>query len=201
MSKNEEKYGNKKNELVRIAEKLFVEKGYEETSVDDILKASGLSKGGFYHYFKSKDHVLEESINNLTDKLVRELELIAEDEKLNASDKMNLFMEKKSKFQASNRKYAKYLSMLMKSDFTLYKYYVTVAQKFVKPFGSIIEQGVKEGIYDVKHPYETADILLRAVTSLPQSTFYSLYNEDKTKHLNYSESIKSVIERTLGIKN
>lgn len=193
------KHSDKKNELIKIAERLFIEKGYEETSVDDILKASGLSKGGFYHYFKSKDEVLTESMNNIIEKLLEQLEPIVDDNDLNALKKLKLFLEKKSEFQNSNREYAKYLSMLVRSDFTLYKYYVTAAHKYVEPLGRIIEQGVNEGTFSVKFPYETADILLRTVVSLPQSVFYHDYINDEIKHNNYSVSINDVFVKTLGI--
>jgi AcrR family transcriptional regulator len=193
------KRSDKKNELIRISERLFIEKGYEETSVDDILNASGLSKGGFYHYFKSKDEVLTESINNIIEKLLELLEPVVEDKDLNALEKLKLFLKKKSELQNSNREYAKYLSMLLKSDFTLYKYYVTVAHKFVSPLGRIIEQGVNEGIFSVKFPYETADILLRTVVSLPQSIFYNDYINDEIKHSNYTISINDMFVKALGL--
>ena len=45
--------------ILDTAEALFFERGYEETSVQDILDAMGLSKGGFYHHFESKMAVLE----------------------------------------------------------------------------------------------------------------------------------------------
>ena len=37
--------------IVETAAQLFVEKGYEQTSIQDILDVSGLSKGGLYHHF------------------------------------------------------------------------------------------------------------------------------------------------------
>jgi len=43
MAKTAKNHTTKKNELVELAEKLFLEKGYEETSIDDILDASGLT--------------------------------------------------------------------------------------------------------------------------------------------------------------
>lgn len=48
----------KRQELLDTAEKLFCQKGYEATSVQDILDALHLSKGGFYHHFASKEEVL-----------------------------------------------------------------------------------------------------------------------------------------------
>lgn len=44
--------------IARAAAKLFNEKGYLETSMDDISTAAQLSKGGIYHYFSSKNEIL-----------------------------------------------------------------------------------------------------------------------------------------------
>lgn len=52
------KGSEKRQGLLDAAEKLFCQQGYEKTSVQDILDATGLSKGGFYHHFASKDEVM-----------------------------------------------------------------------------------------------------------------------------------------------
>lgn len=52
------KGSEKRQELLDAAEKLFCQQGYEKTSVQDILDAIGLSKGGFYHHFASKEEVM-----------------------------------------------------------------------------------------------------------------------------------------------
>ena len=49
----------RREELLATAERLFCTKGYEKTSVQDILDEIGFSKGGFYHHFDSKLAVLE----------------------------------------------------------------------------------------------------------------------------------------------
>ncbi len=49
---------NTKARLAESAWKLFYEKGYENTTIEDIVDDSGTSKGSFYHYFKGKDDLL-----------------------------------------------------------------------------------------------------------------------------------------------
>ena len=49
---------NTKGKIISAAWKLFYEQGYENTTVEDILDASGTSKGTFYHYFEGKDALL-----------------------------------------------------------------------------------------------------------------------------------------------
>ena len=51
----------KKRQLViETALRMFTEKGFENVSVDDIIAATGTSKGTFYHYFNSKDEIVAE---------------------------------------------------------------------------------------------------------------------------------------------
>ena len=199
MVKTARRRASKKREIVAIVEELFLEKGYEETTIDDILEKTGLSKGGFYHYFNSKEEVLSESINTLVQDVLIALESIISDDRLNALEKLKLFMKKKAEFQQPKKRFAKYLSRLMSSDLALYKYYLALAKGFAEPLAKIIEQGKEEGIFSVPYPRETADILLSAVTSFPQSAFLGEYIQEEVKHRSYSISLKHTIARTLGI--
>ena len=52
------KVGNTKSKIVSSAWNLFYVNGYENTTIDDIVEASGTSKGSFYHYFSGKDELL-----------------------------------------------------------------------------------------------------------------------------------------------
>ena len=52
----------RRGQLLDMAEKLFFEQGYDRTSIQDILDALRLSKGGFYHYFDAKETVLREIV-------------------------------------------------------------------------------------------------------------------------------------------
>lgn len=47
-----------KREIIRMAVKLFEEKGYHGCSVQDIVEPLGLTKGAFYYYFKGKEELL-----------------------------------------------------------------------------------------------------------------------------------------------
>lgn len=58
----------RKLELVQIAYRMFLTKGYENTSVDEIIDEAGIAKGTFYYYFESKELLLEEVINMMISK-------------------------------------------------------------------------------------------------------------------------------------
>ncbi|MCR8631432.1 FAD-dependent oxidoreductase [Paenibacillus radicis (ex Xue et al. 2023)] len=50
----------KREYMIEVALQLFMARGYEQVSVDDIISATNTSKGTFYHYFKGKDEILRE---------------------------------------------------------------------------------------------------------------------------------------------
>ena len=56
-----------KDRLVMTAMRLFAEKGYESTSVADILKAAGANSGSLYHFFPTKQDLLLEVLRRYRD--------------------------------------------------------------------------------------------------------------------------------------
>ena len=47
-----------RNKIIKISRRLFLEQGYENTTVRQILKQAGLSTGSLYHFFKNKEEIL-----------------------------------------------------------------------------------------------------------------------------------------------
>lgn len=77
---------NTKDKIVNAAWELFHEKGYEETTVEDIIVAAKSSKGSFYYYFDRKDALLD-TLSTLLDHEYEKLEKKM-DPKLNSYDKL-----------------------------------------------------------------------------------------------------------------
>src|SRR4030042_3336436 len=57
-----QRVGNTEERILKQAMKLFLEKGYHGTSIDDITQAAGLTKGALYWHFRSKEDLLERII-------------------------------------------------------------------------------------------------------------------------------------------
>jgi AcrR family transcriptional regulator len=64
--------------LLSVATCLFAEKGFEGTSVQEIVTAAGVTKGAMYHYFASKDELLFEIYHRLLAMQMKRLEQLAE---------------------------------------------------------------------------------------------------------------------------
>ena len=63
-----------KSRIIKSAWNLFYKKGYDKTTVEDIINASKTSKGTFYHYFKGKEALLN-TLSYLLDEKHEELSL------------------------------------------------------------------------------------------------------------------------------
>lgn len=64
--------------LVEVALQLFAEKGFEGTSVQDVVTAAGVTKGAMYHYFGSKDDLLAEIYARVLREQLERLEQFAQ---------------------------------------------------------------------------------------------------------------------------
>lgn len=57
----------RKQELLQIAYRMFISRGYDNTSVEDIIEEAGIAKGTYYYHFESKEQTLEEVIGMMID--------------------------------------------------------------------------------------------------------------------------------------
>ncbi len=80
----------RKQKILSAAAEVFGEKGYSETTIDDIGKRSGISKGGIYTYFASKEAIFLEIAEQ---RFVIRSEMIHNlDKSLTVSEQLNCYM-------------------------------------------------------------------------------------------------------------
>lgn len=79
----------RRQELIGIALKQFLENGYEETSVRSILKEADGEIGMFYHYFKSKNEIYEAALENYNEKYIANFTEIVNSTGLSFKEKLN----------------------------------------------------------------------------------------------------------------
>lgn len=77
---------NIKDRIINTAWDLFREKGFGDTTINDIIREAGISKGTFYYYFRSKDDMLD-TLSVVLDEQYRKL-AENEDPEMNAFDKL-----------------------------------------------------------------------------------------------------------------
>ena len=92
----------RRSELLAAAERLFYLKGYEQTSVQDILDEVHFSKGGFYHHFDSKLSVLEAICEMRAQESCERAKAIVEDGALSPVEKLNALFHGSALWQSDN---------------------------------------------------------------------------------------------------
>jgi TetR/AcrR family transcriptional regulator, cholesterol catabolism regulator len=74
-----ERYERRRADVVDAAARVFAQRGYHATSIEDLIEATGLTRGGLYHYTDSKQALLFAIFDELMDPLLeRARELLAE---------------------------------------------------------------------------------------------------------------------------
>ncbi|MBM9576337.1 TetR/AcrR family transcriptional regulator [Leptospira sp. 201903070] len=94
MNLNKQKGKARKEDILQCARKFFFSKGYDSTSVNDIIDELGIAKGTFYHHFNSKEELLVELTTTLSDEIT--LGLLSEVESKhpkNTLDKLKIIHE------------------------------------------------------------------------------------------------------------
>jgi AcrR family transcriptional regulator len=93
----------RKSELLDRAQAPFFERGYDSTTINDAIERAGVSKGGFYHHFASKEDLLEAIATRLARDAVACVTDILEDPRLGSLARLNAFLAR-SRQRASLRR-------------------------------------------------------------------------------------------------
>lgn len=149
----------RKDELLHIAEKLFIEKGYENTSVKDIYTEVNGSFGMFYHHFKSKEEILEEVNKKMMVRRFEPIKSIIIDSNLSGIEKLSkvllltIISAKQEVTNHSNNSFQKNPQLLvMHMHDTL-----GIASDLLS---SVIEDGIKDGTIQTERPHELSQMIL-----------------------------------------
>jgi AcrR family transcriptional regulator len=204
-----EEGARRKSELLDLALNLFSGKGYMDTSIQDIITVAGVSKGSFYHYFKSKEEVLDEIIDRYLQKIVRLSGRIADDPSLSAIEKYKLLFTEIQKIRTANRDRFKFLLKMMLNErncLFINRYTEKSVRMALGPYRSILEQGKKEGIFNIRNPEAAAELIIRFGilyrTKIARLYVHALSDPDLNKEITEMiEFMQETVEKILGVKS
>jgi len=153
------KHHERKKEFLETAQKFFFTQGYEQTTVEAIIKEVGLSKGSFYYYFKSKEDLLDELTKDLINHILVEIQRIINRNDLNAVTKLNKSFAAIGSIKLENIALIKTLQKAFYDDknfYFRYKVYQNSTEILAPEFVKIIRQGITEECFHTPYPEETA---------------------------------------------
>jgi AcrR family transcriptional regulator len=197
----------RRDAFLDVAERLIRTKGYEQMTVQDVLDELDASKGAFYHYFDSKEALLEAVIERIVDAAMAVVEPIAADPQLAAPAKLQAV------FSAAGRWKTERSDLLLglvrswysaENDLVRLRVANAGTARLRPVFARIVRQGATEGAFDPSSPDHAAAILIALFNGsgdamgrlvLDRQDGRIPYEEAERYVIAYSEAI----ERILGL--
>ena len=199
----------RKQEILQTAEQLFCRKGYEQTSVQDILNQLQTSKGSFYHHFVSKEALLEAMCSKRAEQSF-ELTISGMSEQQNAAAKLNHLLTGLIPLQDEKLSFILMLLptfILPEGKSLKTSYCDSLRNVFHHAVCDTINEGIDSGEMSCGDPYIYADAVITLVNRLWVSVCdLIIENECNKRHnelsefLHIAEQYRTASERILSIE-
>lgn len=179
---------SRKEEIINAARHLFLTKKYDKATMQDVMDRLDIAKGTIYHYFKSKEDLLEAVVEDIVNKNVERMQGLVLTG--NALEKMERLVE------ASRLDQENILEALhMKGNEALHtRLLASTILKMAPLYAQIIQEGCEEGIFQTDAPLECAEIILSAVQFLTDEGIYPWTEGDLARR---AKSFPKIIEQLL----
>ena len=154
----------RRNEIIETAGKLFEEKGYEQTQVQDIVNEIGVAKGLFYYYFKSKDEVMEELADRYADAIIDAVNKLI-DKDISTFDKINRIFQ--IFIDSAEKKSGIFMGILnVKNGITHERIFFNVGKKMVPIVTELILSGNDNGECNCSDPKFITEFLVSGLFNI-----------------------------------
>jgi len=155
-------YAVREAEFLETGKRLFFGKGYTETSVNDIIQSMGVAKGTFYHYFSSKEDLLDRIIAGFMSEMMTRVNEIVEDKGRGALEKFNAAFRSIRNLKFENIELMIVLMNNLYDDKNIllrHKMFRETIFSLTPVWAGIIETGIREGVFTCFEPLETAELI------------------------------------------
>ena len=157
-------HDERRNEIIATAEEFFLTKGFNKTTVNDILKRIGIAKGTFYHYFVSKEEVLDAVIGQIIDQeIIRAKEI--QESNGTALEKLITFLSQNDSEDTHKEEIVDKFQMPENALMKQRALEGTINQ--VCPvLAKIIEEGKQRGEFETDYPLESIQFLVAGLQTM-----------------------------------
>lgn len=149
-------------EILRAAEMIFSERGYQATTLDDLAVGAKISRATFYSYFPSKEELLRRMYRQVISTTQASLERIAREE-LPAQEKLRRIVRFLVSYLATHKPLMQvFFSELLSLPSALSRSVVQANRAFCAVIEGVVEEGVSTGVFIPLHPKRFTYMLLGA---------------------------------------
>jgi AcrR family transcriptional regulator len=194
----------RRDEILDAAERFIRARGYEAMSIQDLQDELGVSRGAIYHYFGSKEAILDAVIARTTAAGMAVLEPIVDDPTLDAVAKLQAIFSAGSawKLERSDLLLAVIRSWIAPSnDLVRYRTERAAYAQYTGLMARIIRQGTAEGAMNPSFPDEAAAILTAIFTGTADTVRKFMLDRQVSfeEVSQFMHAYEEAIERVLGI--
>ena len=157
----------RRDAFLDVAQRFVQTKGFESMSIQDVLDELDASKGAFYHYFDSKQALLEAVVDRFADVALATIAPVLNDANLPALRKLERIFSGIGSFKAQQKDFVLAMIEVWNSDgnaIVREKLRRLTVNRMAPLLSMVIEQGIAEGTFAAQSPEDTAMVL----TSLMQ---------------------------------
>ena len=177
--KNKDLVSKRRKQIITAASKLFFEKGFDQTTMREISRASGLTMGSLYDYVMSKDDILVLVYKDVIERFRLGLGGNEQTDRDMNPENLESILHRSIK---QMYKLSKAVQLLYRESWSRRKnvhiQMREIEQKHVDNFTQLLQKGQQKGLFQVKNPKVTADLILLLV-ALPAIREWSLLNLDQ----------------------
>jgi len=153
-------------QLLDCAENLFFSRGFEATTVADVLALAGVSKGGFYHHFKSKEELMLGVFDRLAHQAGAGMQALVDDRSRSALDRFQgIYDLQNQHIKTMGIEALTYGYRILMEDANVglsVLFDRTVARVTIPILTDLIQQGIDEGVFHAKNPEAAASYITYA---------------------------------------
>ncbi len=172
------KHRNRTEEILDASEKLFYQKGYGKTTINDILEVLSISKGAFYHYFKSKEEVMDAVITRTIREGIAKAEIIIQDNQLTVLEKILMIVLAQQPNEHNNKLELIHELHHVDNAQMHQKCLIETIQQLTPLLTTVVKQGIDEGVFNTPYPRESIEFILSATAVLFDVSFFRWSTED-----------------------
>ena len=190
-------HDERKQEIIDTANRLFSKKGYSQCSINDILNEIGIAKGTFYHYFRSKEDVLDAVIGSITREVMVKVNSVASNEKLRAEEKLlGVFLS----MRIDEIENDDFLEDIHKVENALMhqKSLASMVKMLTPVLTEIVLEGITEGVFRCKYPKQYIEIFLASSLTLLDGGIFEVDEKQYTMTL---MALISLLEKMLEVED
>jgi AcrR family transcriptional regulator len=186
------KAAERRTEIVKAARHLFQTKDYDKTTMQDVMDRLGIAKGTIYHYFKSKEALLQAVIEDIVNMNIIQMQTQMKEMKGNALEKIQKLIVT-GNMSADNEDILEHLHK-PGNDAMHIRLLAAILIKQAPIYGKLIQQGCDEGLFQTDTPLECAEFILSAVQFLTDLGIYPWTQEDLVRRV---QAFPKLIEQQL----